>query len=456
MKPSFPDIYGELYSITEDHPVINTHCHHIPDPEYRDYDLDVLVRNSYLNWFGSLSGPPAQARQALLDKVRYHSSFVWLQKGLQQLYRNAEPLDEAHWEGWSARIRAAYQDPSFKQDVLAVRCGYRRMVLDAYWDPGSDNGYPGQYTPAYRVNAFHFGFSPLVVDSDGNSPYALYPRSFIAGLDEYVAWVRAHIAAKKASGCVALKVPLAYDRGLDFCEVPPAQAQAALTRLAALSPSSSGAPIQPNSPRPFPSNAPGPALAMSPLPGADPRDVKDFQDYIFFQICAIAAELDLPVQIHTGTGQGRRTNALQLDEAIQKNPDTRFVLLHCSYPWTQDTVMLAMRYANVYPDLSMLPLYSSQACKTVLHELIEAGAASRLAWGCDTWTPEESFGSLLAFRYALCSALAEKTVDGYFSLEDARQVIAAILFDNANVFYGLNVAGPEPTGLKLPTGGEAS
>jgi hypothetical protein len=28
--------------------------------------------------------------------------------------------------------------------------------------------------------------------------------------------------------------------------------------------------------------------------------------------------------------------------------------------------------------------------------LIEAGAAERVCWGCDTWTPEESYGSRLA------------------------------------------------------------
>ncbi len=64
--------------------------------------------------------------------------------------------------------------------------------------------------------------------------------------------------------------------------------------------------------------------------------MKDFQDYLFFQVCQVAAELRLPLQVHTGTGQGKNTNALCLLEAIQKNPETQFVLLHCSYPWIQD------------------------------------------------------------------------------------------------------------------------
>jgi predicted TIM-barrel fold metal-dependent hydrolase len=312
------------------------------------------------------------------------------------------------------------------------------MILDAYWDPGSDNGFPQIYSPTFRVNAFHFGFSPLADDSDGNNPYSLYPHAFITDLDEYVAWMRGRIAAQKASGCVALKVPLAYDRGLDFSEVPAKQAQRAFARLAALVATLPIKAGQIPANRLFPSNAPGPSQAAGPLPGAHPQDIKTFQDYILFKICETAAELDLPVQIHTGTGQGQRTNALQLDEAIQKNPETRFVLLHCSYPWIQDMGMLVIRYPNIYPDLSMLPLFSSQACKAILHELIEAGAAGKLAWGCDTWTPEESFGSLMAFRHALCTVLAEKVTDGYFSLEDARLVIDGILFNNASNIYRLD------------------
>ena len=37
----------------------------------------------------------------------------------------------------------------------------------------------------------------------------------------------------------------------------------------------------------------------------------------------------------------------------------------------------------------------------MLHELIERATLDRIFWGCDTWTAEESFGALLAFRHVL-------------------------------------------------------
>ena len=170
-------------------------------------------------------------------------------------------------------------------------------------------------------------------------------------------------------------------------------------------------------------------------------DVKTFQDYLFFQICQMAAELDLPVQIHTGMGQGHRTNAAYLQPAIRNFPGTRFVLLHCSYPWIQDVSMLVDKYPNVFPDLSMLPLISTGSGTTMLHELIERATLDRIFWGCDTWTAEESFGALLAFRHVLALTLADKVIAGYFTRADALLIIDAILFENPKRFYKLASAG---------------
>ena len=155
----------------------------------------------------------------------------------------------------------------------------------------------------------------------------------------------------------------------------------------------------------------------------------------------MAAELDLPVQIHTGMGQGRKTNAAHLQPAIQNFPTTRFVLLHCSYPWIQDISMLVNKYPNVIPDLSWLPLISTQSATAMLHELIERATLDRVFWGCDTWTAEESFGALLAFRHVLALTLAEKITEGYFTRADALVIIDAILLENPQRFYKLAKAG---------------
>jgi hypothetical protein len=439
MTNTFPDLYFELAAFIESHPKISTHCHQLPTKEYRGFNLELLLRNTYVNWCGVPWDGSDLSRQNLLEKVRFNSFFVWLQKSLQQLYELDQPLSAALWQEWSDRIQAAYHEPSYPQDILTKRCNYKCMLLDAYWDPGSDNGFPDLFQPIFRINSFFFGYSPEATDHDGNNPYVLYPRPFIYDLDEYIAWMRDSIIAHKSSGCVALKIPLAYDRGLDFCEVIPDQARSSFSSLVSVSAKEHLISMPTGEEKLFPSNAPDP-FANKSLSGVNEQKVKEFQDYLFFQICSIAAEEDLPIQIHTGMGQAHLTNASRLQRAIERFPHTRFVLLHCSYPWIQDISMLVDKFPNVSPDLSMLPIISTRASIAMLHDLIERSTSDRISWGCDTWTSEESYAALLAFRHVLATALAEKISEGYLSRDDALLLIERILFDNPDNFYKLGRA----------------
>ena len=425
-------MYAELFHYAKHLPKLNTHCHQLPPREFKGFDLDALLRNSYVNWIGIPWDHSSLSRSSLLEKIHFNSFFVWLQKSLCELYDDENPLSESNWQIWNERIQTAYQDVAHSEKILTESCASQSMILDAYWNPGSDNANPTLFMPTFRVNAFFFGYSMVAADHDGNNPYRLYPRAFILDLDEYVAWVRDCVLSYKASGCVALKLPIAYDRGLDFRDIEKEKAQKAFSRLTAKSPRMQNQIENTN----FPVNAPTYFSAQAST-SEDADDVKTFQDYLFFQLCCIASETDLPLQIHTGMGQGFHTNALQLQQAIQKFPETQFVILHCSYPWIEDMSLLVSNYPNVYPDLSWVPLLSTTAATRLLHELIERSTIDRICWGCDTWSPEESYGSLLAFCHTLASTLARKTIDGYFSTQDAYRVIDHILFDNPCRLYKL-------------------
>jgi len=230
---------------------------------------------------------------------------------------------------------------------------------------------------------------------------------------------------------VPLKLPIAYDRGLDFEPPPRQQACQAFARL----PAGEKGQTSPPPPAASPSNAPTGSQVPPAALGLDLDDVRSFQNALFFHLCEIAAELDLPLQIHTGTGQGWRTQAGWLRPAIERHPATRFVLLHGSYPWIAELPPLVQRFPNVYPDLSMLPLVSSQAARWLLHELIESAPADRPAWGCDTWTPEESYGARLAFQHVFSAVLAEKVAAGYLHRQDALQIIQKYLSLNPARLY---------------------
>lgn len=104
-----------------------------------------------------------------------------------------------------------------------------------------------------------------------------------------------------------------------------------------------------------------------------PDDISAFQDYLFWRICKIAAEVSLPLQCHTGMGQIIDTNVLQLNNVIKNNPETKFVLLHCGFPWVDDILSMV----DGYPNLTWVPILSYTASNRILHQLIEMAQGSQ-------------------------------------------------------------------------------
>lgn len=100
-----------------------------------------------------------------------------------------------------------------------------------------------------------------------------------------------------------------------------------------------------------------------------------------------------------------------------------------------DILSMVDGYPNLYPDLTWVPILSYTASNRILHQLIEMSQIDKICWGCDTWTVEESYGSLLAFRFSLCKVLSEKIADRYLSVNNAKDIINKILFDNAQNIY---------------------
>ena len=133
--------------------------------------------------------------------------------------------------------------------------------------------------------------------------------------------------------------------------------------------------------------------------------------------------------------RGIDTHCHHLPDDQFQNMGVKFLYNHSYCNWMDDLLGLLHSYSNVYADLCWLPLISTSAAKRFLREALEIGGSNRILWGCDTWTVEESYGSLLAFRFSLCRVLSEKIADGYFSVSNAKDIIDKILLDNAGNLY---------------------
>jgi predicted TIM-barrel fold metal-dependent hydrolase len=218
-------------------------------------------------------------------------------------------------------------------------------------------------------------------------------------LDDYLELMRETIRARHRAGkVVALKCAEAYQRPIQFM--------------------------------------PDDRAAAQQIFGAHPSSVTReqhllFGNYIFNRCCELAAELDLPFQIHTGLGNLSGSQPMHLIPVIERHPKTRFVLFHAGYPWTHEVAGLAHNYPNAYPSLTWTATICTAAAVRALHDFIDvAPSINTITWGSDCRIAEESVGALLAWRHIVATVIAERLEDGRLRPLDAHVLARKLLFEN--------------------------
>ena len=392
----------ELVEAALEQPCVNTHCH-IVMPESGSRTLPEFLKRSYLNWqFKDLIRPDMDL-EAFLDKVSCNSYFYAMAGALGELYAHDKaPLSKVNWREIQEGLAQSGQSGDRVRDILERRCGYRAIVLDSQNDPGDDNGRPDLFRSAFRCDMFLKGHPQAGLDLNGNDPRDYMSARGELTFEEYLDAAAQAVREKAARGAVALKLAIAYERGLDFEPAEPEAARRGWYRRDAVS-----------------------------------GDVKAFEDMVAFHLCRCAGEVGIPVQIHTGMGKLERSSALWLKPLLDGCPHTKFVLLHCSYPHTADAMALLHEYNNVSADLSWLPLLSPDAAAAVLSEVLDVTDAGRIGWGCDAETLEESLGAHRLFCRVLGRVLAEKAGRGYYSPETCRRLVRQILYEGPASLYGI-------------------
>lgn len=112
---------------------------------------------------------------------------------------------------------------------------------------------------------------------------------------------------------------------------------------------------------------------------------------------ALAEEFDIPVALHTGTmppgmtqdpcclsARGHFGRPGLVEDALNKHPKMRLNLMHCGYPYLEDTIAILMQYPQVNADLGAIDwLLPRAAFHSYLRALVDAGHARRLMFGSD-------------------------------------------------------------------------
>lgn len=391
--------YQELYEAILALPTINTHSHHMEDEKFERFDLDQILRTSYVDWCKVPFDSSKKSRQEYLEKVKYKSFFRGLQRSIMKIYDISEELTVDNWDEYNMLIAEKYKSAEWQIGLLKDICNYDKVILDAYWNPGDDNGHPDLFATTFRVDPEFFGYDRTALDHDGFNTYIHYGKSF-NNIDDFMEFVYILVREHIEAGSVCIKNAIAYDRNIDYRSVNRADANKVFEKK-----------------------------------DYDKKDILNFQDYFFDGVCKLAAELDVPIQCHTGMGQLGNTRAINMLHVIKENPRTKFSLMHGSFPWCSDILAYLDMYPNVFSDIVWLPSLSPTTAKYMLHQLIEVGTSDRVVWGCDTWNSEESYAAKLTMADTLACVLDEKIENGYFTLTDAYQMIENIMYNNAKCLF---------------------
>ncbi len=178
---------------------------------------------------------------------------------------------------------------------------------------------------------------------------------------------------------------------------------------------------------------------------------KPLNDYLFHCFMQMAAEMDMPVQIHTGYLNNsredvRQANAALLTPVLREHQDVRFDLFHGNWPYAGEWLYLAKNFPNVSLDCCWLHIIDPRYARRVLADAIMTVPHNKIhGFGGDDFDNiEYAVAHLSIARDNIAAALAEVVDDGWMDFDQAVQVAADWLFNNPNEFFKL---GFEPVSV---------
>lgn len=409
---SYKTDFANIYDLVDSHKVFSDHEHHHPDGFFgAGVDLAKLIANSYVFWMvdGGLDAI-LRDKAAFIDAVRHNSYFRWMQKGMQRVHGTDMPVDADTWADYDGIVSAAYRDPDFHWKTLS-RHGYETLILDTYWDPGSDDGHPEIFKATFRVDKLSYGHHPDAAAVESGplfDPSLLYPWKHYGfsgtTLDDYVDMAQALIARLYAENrIVSLKTAIAYNRTVDFY---PDDKELALRAW------------------------------RKPPDEITAQELVHFGNYIFHRCFETAAKHDIPVQVHTGLADLRGSDPMLVERLLVDYPSIRFVLFHSGYPWTSQVAALAHNHRNAFPSLTWTPIISTAAAVRTLDEYIDvAPSINTITWGSDCWLPEESVGAQLAWKYVVATVLCDRFRNGLLRAADVDVLARKLMSANGRHVY---------------------
>ena len=167
-------------------------------------------------------------------------------------------------------------------------------------------------------------------------------------------------------------------------------------------------------------------------------------DYLVFECCRVASELDLTIQFHLGMRAGtyqslEGCSPEPMVKLFSKFRRARFDLSHSGFPYLREAGVLAKGWSNIFLNMDWIHAISPEGSRQALREWLRMVPYNKIvAFGDDVEHVEVAFGALVIARQNVASVLAELIQEGSITESNAMDIAQAMFHDTAAGLYKVN------------------
>jgi hypothetical protein len=178
--------------------------------------------------------------------------------------------------------------------------------------------------------------------------------------------------------------------------------------------------------------------------GSAEFEKKAIQDHLFHYCIRKSVEYNLPVKLHTGYYAGTggmplhrvSANDSDLCPVLKAHPDAKFIIMHISYPYQDEAIVLAKHYPNVFVDMCWAWIINPLASVRFTKEYLMAAPHTKLlTFGGDYLPVEMVPGHAAIARKGLAQAISELLSDGWVKDSEVPELVDRIMRGNAHEVF---------------------
>ena len=414
------DLFDEISKI----PCINSHSHLSSEETRLSQDVDALVffQHAYPAADLVAAGMPADAREKALTpglpiaerwkifepywkSIRLTGYSQCIVESCRDLFGFADLTSET--VGPISEAIRQNSKPGFYQEILQDKCNIAISLMNMEDLTDVDRTL---FVPLPRLNRFSMIHSCGTIEAIERD----YNVS-IGSLEEHVQVIKQTCEKWKEAKVTGIKLSQSYHRRMDFLERDAADAAQVFG-----------------------------AILAGNYAGLESEDGRLLEDYLVFECCRAASELDLAIQFHLGMRAGNYgglegSTPAPIVNLLRAFPNARIDFSHSGYPYLREGAVLAKTFTNVYLDMSWIHIISPIGTRYALKEWLRMVPYNKIiGFGDDLQHVETVYGHLKMARQNAAIVLAEMIQEGFISESVALDVAQAIFYDNPAHVYRLS------------------